>query len=98
MDGTATLVRRLCTELRPGVLDDLGLTAAIEWQAREYQSRTGITCAVKITLWLTVDPSRSTALFRIFQEILTNVAPARAGHTGGRSVEGNGRADLAAGV
>lgn len=75
IDGTANLVRKLCTELRPGVLDDLGLTAAIEWQAREYQARTGIFCAVKVELGeLTVDPERSTALFRIFQEILTNVA------------------------
>ena len=75
IDGTANLMRKLCTELRPGVLDDLGLTAAIEWQAREYQERTGIVCAVKVDLGeLTVDPERSTALFRIFQEILTNVA------------------------
>jgi len=75
LDGTATLMRRICTELRPGVLDDLGLTAAIEWQAREYQQRTGIVCALQMGLGdLNVDPDRSTALFRIFQEILTNVA------------------------
>ncbi len=75
IDGTANLVRKLCTELRPGVLDDLGLTAAIEWQAREYQERTGIVCVAKVDLGeLTVDSDRSTALFRIFQEILTNVA------------------------
>jgi signal transduction histidine kinase len=75
LDGTANLVRKLCTELRPGVLDDLGLTAAIEWQAREYQKRTGIICEASVELGeLTVDPERSTALFRIFQEILTNVA------------------------
>ena len=75
LDGTAVLVRKLCTELRPGVLDDLGLTAAIEWQAREYQSRTGIACDMRLELGdLEVDAERSTALFRIFQEILTNVA------------------------
>ncbi len=75
LDETANLMRRLCTELRPGVLDDLGLTAAIEWQAREYQSRTGIACEVRLGLGdVEVDPERSTALFRIFQEILTNVA------------------------
>ncbi|MDB6023728.1 MAG: putative Hybrid sensor histidine kinase, partial [Pedosphaera sp.] len=75
LDETAVLVRKLCTELRPGVLDDLGLVPAIEWQAREYQSRTGIVCDMQITLGeLEVDPERSTALFRIFQEILTNVA------------------------
>ena len=75
LDGTANLVRKLCTELRPGVLDDLGLIAAIEWQVREYQDRTGIRFEVRIGPGdLTVDPERSTALFRIFQEILTNVA------------------------
>lgn len=75
LDGTAGLVRKICTELRPGVLDDLGLTAAIEWQAREYQARTGIQCGLKVELDdLQVDSERSTALFRIFQEILTNVA------------------------
>ncbi|MDB6121517.1 MAG: Multi-sensor signal transduction histidine kinase [Pedosphaera sp.] len=75
IDGTANLVRKLCTELRPGVLDDLGLVAAIEWQMREYQERTGIRCEAKLEMeGVTVDPDRSTALFRIFQEILTNVA------------------------
>lgn len=75
LDDTAQLMRKLCTELRPGVLDDLGLTAAIEWQAREYQNRTGIQCQVQLeTDDLMVDAERSTALFRIFQEILTNVA------------------------
>ena len=75
LDDTAHLMRKLCTELRPGVLDDLGLTAAIEWQAREYQNRTGIKCEVQLESDdLIVDPERSTALFRIFQEILTNVA------------------------
>ncbi|HZQ47684.1 MAG TPA: ATP-binding protein [Verrucomicrobiae bacterium] len=75
LDGTADLVRKLCTELRPGVLDDLGLSAAIEWQAREYQNRTGIRCEVRLEPEeLIVDPERSTALFRILQEILTNAA------------------------
>jgi two-component system sensor histidine kinase UhpB len=75
LDGTASLVRKLCTELRPGVLDDLGLTAAIEWQAKEFEKRTGIACKTSLELGeLAVDPDRSTGLFRIFQEILTNVA------------------------
>jgi PAS domain S-box-containing protein len=75
LDGMASLMRKLCTELRPGVLDDLGLIAAIEWQTREYQNRTGIQCQVRLELGdLSVDPERSTALFRILQEILTNVA------------------------
>jgi PAS domain S-box-containing protein len=75
IDGTAGLIRKICTELRPGVLDDLGLSAAIEWQAREFQGRTGIACAVALDPEnLDVDAERSTALFRIFQEVLTNVA------------------------
>jgi signal transduction histidine kinase len=75
LDETANLVRKLCTELRPGILDDLGLIAAIEWQAREYQNRTGIQCQLNIESdSLAVDSEYSTALFRIFQEVLTNVA------------------------
>lgn len=75
LDETAGLVRRLCTELRPGILDDLGLTAAIEWQVREYQNRTGIPCHVSISADdAGLDAEKSTALFRIFQEMLTNVA------------------------
>ena len=75
LDGQASLVRKLCTELRPGVLDDLALSAAIEWQAREYQERTGIQCSLRLEPGeLILDAERSTALFRIFQEILTNAA------------------------
>lgn len=75
LDQLAGLMRKLCTDLRPGVLDDLGLPAAVEWQAREYQNRTGIECHLDIELGETrVDPERSIALFRIFQELLTNVA------------------------
>ncbi|HXD00090.1 MAG TPA: ATP-binding protein [Verrucomicrobiae bacterium] len=75
IDGSANLIRKLCTELRPGILDDLGLVPAVEWQAREFQKRTGIECALKLEVAeLNLDPERSTALFRIFQEILTNVA------------------------
>lgn len=75
VDGTAGRVRRLCTELRPPILDDLGLPAAIEWQAREFQSRTNITCDLVANLEeLELDATDAVAIFRIFQEILTNVA------------------------
>jgi signal transduction histidine kinase len=74
-DGTAGRVRRLCTELRPPILDDLGLPAAIEWQAREFQARTGIQCEmIQTDGALDLKDGPATALFRIFQEILTNVA------------------------
>jgi PAS domain S-box-containing protein len=73
-DATQSL-RKICTELRPGVLDDLGLGAAIEWQANEFASRTSIQCQVSVpTEDLALDANRSTAIFRILQEALTNVA------------------------
>ena len=73
-DGVKS-VRRICSGLRPGILDDLGLAAAIEWQANEFTSRTGIGCKVSIpSAELHLDSDRSTAFFRIFQECLTNVA------------------------
>jgi signal transduction histidine kinase len=75
MDASADLVRKLCTELRPGILDDLGLLPAVEWQAREFTRRAGIPCLVRFEVEeLDMGPERSTALFRIFQEILTNVS------------------------
>jgi two-component system sensor histidine kinase UhpB len=75
VDGMVRQVRRISSELRPGVLDDLGLVAAMEWQAREWQQRTGIPCQFKPSHeQLCIPPEPSTALFRIFQEALTNVA------------------------
>jgi signal transduction histidine kinase len=68
-------VRRIATELRPGMLDDLGLAASIEWQARDFEKRTGIECAVSVSAQdLPLNRAQSVALFRIFQEALTNVA------------------------
>jgi PAS domain S-box-containing protein len=75
IDTIIQTVKRISAELRPGVLDDLGLVAAIEWQADEFQERTGITCRVTVDpVDLTVEKDRSTAIFRIFQETLTNIA------------------------
>jgi hypothetical protein len=75
IDRIINSVRRIASGLRPEVLDEIGLAAAIEWQAREFQRRTGIRCLVDMTPGL-YDPTRkrATALFRIFQELLTNVA------------------------
>lgn len=68
-------VREISSQLRPGVLDDLGLTAAIEWQTQEFQSQMGIRCKFNANSEdITLDPDKSTAVFRIFQETLTNVA------------------------
>ncbi|MBI3799492.1 MAG: PAS domain S-box protein [Deltaproteobacteria bacterium] len=68
-------VRRIATDLRPGVLDNLGLLAALEWQAQDFQKRTDIACHLKTSLEeVALDPEGTTAVFRIFQETLTNVA------------------------
>jgi signal transduction histidine kinase len=74
VDETIHAVRRIATELRPGVLDSLGLSAAIEWQTMDFQERTGIKCDVTIDLKEAIkDKEFSTACFRILQETLTNV-------------------------
>lgn len=75
IDSTIHTMQRIATELRPRILDDLGLVAAIEWQAQEWQSRTGISVSFKAEPEdILISQSRSTSLFRIFQESLTNVA------------------------
>ncbi|HMY73082.1 MAG TPA: two-component regulator propeller domain-containing protein [Blastocatellia bacterium] len=75
VDESIQAVRRIATDFRPGVLDTLGLTAAIEWQAEEFQKRTGIECRINEQMAdPPADQQRATALFRIFQESLTNVA------------------------
>ncbi len=72
---TMETVKRVATQLRPGILDHLGLTAAMEWQAGEFSKRTGIPCDIIFEPDdLHVDRDRSTTLFRIFQETLTNIA------------------------
>jgi PAS domain S-box-containing protein len=72
---TLKTVQRISTELRPGLLDDLGLAAAIEWQTEEFENRTGIRCTLTVDPEdIEVDEKRSNALFRILQETLTNVA------------------------
>jgi PAS domain S-box-containing protein len=75
LDSTIQSVRDIATTLRPGVLDEIGLEAAVEWQAREFQHRTGIGSNTTIRPRnMALSPEQSTALFRILQEILTNVA------------------------
>jgi signal transduction histidine kinase len=74
-DEVIQQVRRISAELRPGVLDDLGLLAAIEWQAQEFELRTGTVCTVESDLAESaIGRDLATAAFRIFQEALTNVA------------------------
>jgi signal transduction histidine kinase len=74
VDRTIGTVRRIATELRPGVLDELGLQAAIEWQAAEFTHRTGIATSLDLDLPEPPGGQTAVALFRILQEALTNVA------------------------
>jgi PAS domain S-box-containing protein len=75
IDSTLDRVHAIVTALRPVVLDEFGLVAAIEWQAGEFQDRWGIVCETLLpTDELRLDPNRSIAIFRILQEALTNVA------------------------
>jgi signal transduction histidine kinase len=75
IDTTVQSVRRISSELRPKLLDDLGLSAAMEWQANEFMSRAGIECHISSEPEdIILDQARSTAFFRIFQETLTNIA------------------------
>ena len=74
IDTTIVSVRRISTELRPAILDDFGLIAAIEWQAREFERKTDVPCLLKSDVEeLDLDTESTTAVFRIFQETLTNI-------------------------
>jgi PAS domain S-box-containing protein len=75
IDDTISLARRVSAELRPPLLDALGLSAALEWEAREFEARSSVFCNIS----LPPDEPRisrecATAVFRIFQELLTNIA------------------------
>jgi PAS domain S-box-containing protein len=75
IDGAMDTVRRIATDLRPSVLDDLGLVAAVEWQAQEFERSTGITAQLEVqAIYPQLDDICATTAFRILQETLTNVA------------------------
>ena len=74
IDDTVKTVRRIATQLRPSMLDDLGLVSAIEWQSDEFQKRFHIKSEIENNIGnLSLNSEKSTAIFRIFQESLTNV-------------------------
>ncbi len=74
VESTMTTVRRIASDLRPSVLDELGVVAATEWQVRRFEARTGIRCIYEADADAPdLDRDRATAAFRILQEILTNV-------------------------
>jgi PAS domain S-box-containing protein len=74
IDDTVKIIRRISSDIRPGVLDDLGLVAALEWQSNVFEKQTGIPC--KFTSAFTddaIDKNLASGIFRVYQETLTNV-------------------------
>jgi len=91
IDGALETTRRISTELRPGILD-LGIVAALEWQAAEFEKRLDMACRVTCAHEeIALEGEISIALFRIFQETLTNIAK----HAGASRVEVELEADEA---
>jgi two-component system sensor histidine kinase UhpB len=75
LDQMVETVQKISSKLRPGMLDELGLLSAIEWQSQEFQQRTGIICDISLPkVDIELEKEKSTAIFRIFQEALTNIA------------------------
>jgi len=70
---TVKTVRRISSELRPSILDDLGLAAGLEWLGRDFETRTGLKCAVSVPSNIDLSPQKAIVIFRICQEALTNV-------------------------
>jgi len=83
LDGTVAATRRISADLRPLVLDDLGLVAAAEWLAQNFTTRTGLPCELAIAQGLDLDEPHATTVFRVLQESLTNIAK----HAGATQVE-----------
>ena len=77
IDQTANAVRRIATSLRPSILDQLGLSAALEWQGEEFGARTGIEVVMQQSVYdedAPIPDDLGSSAFRILQESLTNVA------------------------
>ena len=75
INATIASVRKISTDLRPSILDDLGLLAALEWQGEEFEKRSGTRVEfINKAGEITVQPKTATAIFRIYQELLTNIA------------------------
>ena len=75
INDTVQTVRRISSELRPSIIDDLGLISALEWQSHEFEKRTSIKCSFKSGFnELTLNKGSSIGIFRVFQEALTNIA------------------------
>ncbi len=74
IDNAIETVQTISLELRPSLLDDLGLVAALQWQAQEFERRADITCGLTVEPDdISLDKELSTCLYRIFQEAMTNI-------------------------
>jgi PAS domain S-box-containing protein len=73
ISNTIKDVQRISSDLRPGILDDLGLAAAIEWYSEEFEKRTGIECRTSLDDSIQGDSQKDLVFFRVLQEALTNV-------------------------
>jgi signal transduction histidine kinase len=74
VDSTINTVRRISSELRPGVVDDLGLVSAIEWHAQQFQEHTGVVSHFESNAEdVDLNREQATTVFRIFQEAMTNI-------------------------
>ncbi|MGD0341462.1 MAG: PAS domain S-box protein, partial [Bacteroidales bacterium] len=73
VSNTTKDIQRISSDLRPGILDDLGLAAAIEWYSGEFEERTGIRCSLKLDDSISGNSQNNLVFFRVFQEALTNV-------------------------
>jgi signal transduction histidine kinase len=74
LDATVAAARRIASDLRPLMLDDLGLEAACDWLARNFEQGTGVPCRLRIKGDLGLEDPHATAVFRVLQESLTNAA------------------------
>ncbi len=75
VDQSISMVQRITSNLRPRILDDFGLVPAMEWHVKDYQKRSGIVCTLKAGVGsIAMEKNRAAAVFRIFQEALTNIA------------------------
>ena len=74
IDSSVESVQKISSKLRPGILDELGLNAAIEWQTEEFEKLTNIKCSLVLPKdEIKLERDKTTAIFRIFQEALTNI-------------------------
>src|SRR5262249_23247281 len=75
VDKTMKSVRHISSELRPNILDDLGIIDALDWQSNEFEKRTGLRCRFSSSFdEMNIKRDLSTGIFRVYQETLTNVA------------------------